>query len=174
MGFKLLDISKKRKKSDKMIEDEFIAKMNNFIMKVDNSINDFRFNVSIASFYEIYKYFNLSINKSLNNKVLKEYIIKVNKLMIPFTPHLSHECLELHGADKIDEWPKINKLGLEIIDFAVQINGKTRDIIKIKKNSNEETIDKKVKSESKAKKYLENKKVVKKIFVENKIINYII
>ena len=124
---------RKEKKSDKMIEDEFIAKMNNFIMKVDNSINDFRFNVSIASFYEIYKYFNLSINKSLNNKVLKEYIIKVNKLMIPFTPHLSHECLELHGADKIDEWPKINKLGLEIIDFAVQINGKTRDIIKIKR-----------------------------------------
>ena len=31
----------------------------------------------------------------ISNKVLKENIIKIMKLMIPFTPHLAHECLEL-------------------------------------------------------------------------------
>ena len=70
--------------------------------------------------------------------------------------------------------PKIEKSFLEEISFAIQINGKTRDIIKIKKDSNEETVNKKVLSVSKAKKYLQDKKIIKTIFVNNKIINYII
>ena len=31
------------------------------------------------------------------------------KLMIPFTPHLAHECLELMNCKKQKEWPKIDK-----------------------------------------------------------------
>ena len=31
------------------------------------------------------------------------------KLMIPFTPHLANECLELLKCKNIDKWPKINK-----------------------------------------------------------------
>ena len=103
-----------------------------------------------------------------------ENLAKINKLMIPFAPHLAHECLNLLKCKSINEWPKIEKSFLEEISFAIQINGKTRDIIKIKKNSNEETINKIVLNESKAKKYLEDKKIIKTIFVNNKIINYII
>ena len=93
--------------------------------------------------------------------------------MIPFTPHLAYECLELQGCRDVDNWPKAEKNVLEEINFAIQINGKTRDIIKIKKDSLEEIVKKKV-IETKAKKYLQNKKILKTIFVKNKIINYII
>ena len=31
------------------------------------------------------------------------------KLMIPFTPHLAHECLELANCKTPDKWPKIDK-----------------------------------------------------------------
>ena len=165
---------RQEKKIDKKIEKEFISTINNFINKINNSINDFRFNVSIAAFYEIYKHFNNFLKKDLSNNILKEYIIIINKLMIPFTPHLAHECLNLLQCKNIDEWPKIEKSFLQEISFAIQINGKTRDIIKIKKDSNEETINKKVLSVSKAKKYLQDKKIIKTIFVNNKIINYII
>ena len=55
------------------------------------------------------------------------------KLMIPFTPHLAHECLEFLNCNSPDKWPNIRKNSQEEINFAVQINGKTRDIIKIKK-----------------------------------------
>ena len=30
------------------------------------------------------------------------------KMMIPFTPHLAHECLELLNCKTISEWPKID------------------------------------------------------------------
>ena len=82
-----LNYSIRNRKEDKVSKDsesEFISLMNNFIIKINNSINGFRFNVAIASFYEIFNNFNSSLNKNLSNKILKEYIIKINKLMILF------------------------------------------------------------------------------------------
>tara|TARA_B100000963_G_scaffold357490_1_gene379836 strand:+ start:1443 stop:3956 length:2514 start_codon:yes stop_codon:yes gene_type:complete len=162
------------KKGDKKIEDNFKAAINNFMIKVNNSIKEFRFNVSIACFYEIYKYFNNNLDKNLSNKILTENIIKLNKLLIPFIPHLAYECLELFKCKITDDWPKIEKNRLIDIPFAVQVNGKTRDIIKIEEDLTEKQVNERVMQTSKAKKYLENKKIIKTIFVNNKIINYII
>ena len=99
------------------------------------------------------------------------------KMMIPFTPHLAHECLELLNCKTISEWPKIDSKDnvLEKIKIAVQINGKTRDILTVQKDLVESEINKIILVDSKAKKYLGDKKTLKKtIFVKNKIINYII
>ena len=96
------------------------------------------------------------------------------KLMIPFTPHLAYECLELIGWSKTNNWPKIEKNAVEEIKLAVQINGKTRDILTVKINLDEKELNKTIISKSKANKYIENKKVIKTIFVKNKIINYIV
>ena len=96
------------------------------------------------------------------------------KLMIPFTPHLAYECLEILNCKNIDKWPEIKGDLIEKIKFAIQVNGKTRDIISIKKNTEKEKINEVVLSSSKAKKFIENKKIFKTIFVKDKIINYII
>ena len=94
--------------------------------------------------------------------------------MMPFTPHLANECLELLKCKSVDKWPEIKKNEVEKINFAVQVNGKTRDIISVKKNTDKEKINKVVLDNSKAKKFIENKKIFKTIFVKDKIINYII
>ena len=97
------------------------------------------------------------------------------KLMLPFVPHLAHECLELHKSKEINKWPEIDdKNIIDEITLAIQVNGKTRDIIKIKKNLDQKKIEDIIKNKSKAQKFLIDKKIVKKIFVKNKIINYII
>ena len=63
--------------------------------------------------------------------------------MIPFTPHLAYECLELLNCKTVNQWPRVDdKNILNFVKFAVQINGKTRDIIEIEKNLNEESIKK--------------------------------
>ena len=159
---------------DKSIEIKFIQTVNNFINKIDSSINNFRFNVSIAHFYELYKFFNNNLESRISNKSLQNNFIHIMKLMTPFTPHLASECLELMNCKNVDEWPKIEKKVLTEIKIAVQINGKTRDIITIKKDQNEETIKEIIINKSKAKKYIENKKINRIIFIKNKIINYII
>ena len=149
--------------------------INNFIVKIDDSINNFRFNVSIANFYEVYNFFKNYIDAEISRKVLEESIVKIMKLMMPFVPHISNECLELFNCKTTDKWPKIDRKNvLDEIKVAIQINGKTRDIMTAKKDLDEENLRKLVLNKSKAKKYLENKKVLKTIFVKNKIVNYIL
>ena len=96
------------------------------------------------------------------------------KLMIPFTPHLAYECLELQNCQKPDKWPQIRDNFVESVKIAVQINGKTRDIIDTKTNSTEEELKKIIINKSKAKRFIEGRKIIKTIFVKNRIINYII
>ena len=154
----------------------FEEKINLYVYKIDNAINNFQFNVAIAQFYEVYRYFNESIKLKISTKVLNDNIIKIMKLMIPFTPHLAHECLSNLNCKDTHKWPKINEKVLENVkvNMVIQVNGKTRDVLNVKKNLSEKEIDKLVMKSSKANKYLINKKIIKTIFVKNKIINYII
>jgi len=169
-------ISKKdvTSKGDIKLEKEFQTHVNSYVNKIDKSINDFRFNVSIALFYEVYKIFNFYLEKKIGSNILKENIIKVMKQMTPFTPHLANECLELMKCKDVNTWPKIEKNSLEKVKIAIQINGKTRDIISVKENINQQEINDLILKNSKAKKYIQGKKITKVIFVKNKIINYII
>ena len=165
---------KNKQKTSKILNENLTSEINVLIYKIDKSISEFKFNVSIAHFYEAYSVFNKYIEKDLDNKCLIENIINIMKLMVPFTPHLAYECLELLECKKPNEWPIIKTNIIETVKFAVQINGKTRDIIDVKKNSERNIIDEIVEKNSKAKKFLENKKIIKTIFVKDKIINYII
>ena len=167
-------LSRKEGKVDDQETSNFNLEIENLASKIDNSIEDFKFNVSIAHFYEAYKVFYKYLNAEISNRTLILNITKIMKLIMPFTPHLANECLELLKCETPDKWPEIKADILKEIKFAIQVDGKTRYIIKIKKNLNKEKINEIVLKNSKAKKYIENKKVLKTIFVKNKIINYII
>ena len=163
------------KSSNKEKENKLLSEINNFVFKINESISSFKFNVSISYFYQVYKILKECIESEISNKVLKENITKIMTLMMPFTPHLSHECLELMKSSDYNKWPEIDKKNiLREIKLAVQINGKTRDIISIDKDLNEEEVNVFIIKHSKAKKYVDSKKIIKTIFVKNKIINYIV
>ena len=165
---------KKSRTGNEIVESALRKEINIYIKKIDNSIKNFRFNVSIANFYEAYNLLKEYLDKDVSNKLLIESIIKIMKLMIPFTPHLAYECLELLSCKKTDDWPKIVENTIEDIKMAIQVNGKTRDIILIKKDLVEEEITKIIESNSKVKKFLKDKKILKTVFVKNRVINYIV
>ena len=169
-----LIISRKETKNNKKEGDKFIMGINNYVNKINLSIDNFRFNVSIAYFYEIYKYLKDSLDLNISNSLLKEGLEKVMKILVPFAPHLAYECLEQLKCKTTNVWPTIDKNNiLDEIRIAVQINGKTRDIIEMKKDQSESEITKFVMKSSKAKKYVEGNKILKTIFVKNRIINFI-
>ena len=167
-------LNRAQKKINKEKEIEFEKQINNFLIKIDSSINEFKFNVSIAHFYEVFKFIKNHIDQEISDKLLKEIFTKIMILMMPFIPHLSNECLEILKCKEKDLWPKIEKNITEDIKLPIQINGKTRDIIKIKKDETPDKIKEKILSNSKAKKYIIDGKIIKTIFVKNKIINYIV
>ena len=166
--------SRKEKKINVKLCIQFTAELDSLTSKIDKSIEDFKFNVAIAHFYEIYRFFTKNINLDISNDCLTDNLIKMMKLMIPFTPHMALECLEKLKCKDVNNWPEIKKDAIEKIKFAVQVNGKTRDILTIKKKTNIDEINKIINQSSKAKKFIENKEVLKTIFVEDKIINYIL
>ncbi len=169
-----LILNKKDKKNNKEINKKFDSEIDSYVSKIDSSIKEFKFNVSIAHFYEVYNIFKISVQKDLEKSTLKTNIIKILKLLIPFIPHLAHECLELLGCKTFNKWPEIGKSIEQQVKLAVQVNGRTRDIIKVKTNSSEKEINEIIHKSSKAKKYLEKSKIIKTIFVKNRILNYII
>ena len=62
----------------------------------------------------------------------------------------------------------------ENIAYVVQINGKQRALIETDKNINEDDLLKLISNNSSIKKYIDNKKIKRKIFVPGKLINIIV
>ena len=167
--------NRKEKKVDKELESKFVKEISLFSHKLDLSIKDFKFNVSIALFYELFNYLKRNLDLEISTKTLKENLINIMKILLPFIPHLARESLELLDCKNPNVWPKIDiKKIVSDIKLAIQVNGKTRDIITIPENASEQKVNKIVLESSKAKKYIVEKKILKTIFVKNKIINYII
>ena len=76
----------------------------------------------------------------------------------------------------IDEWPKIerNLKVEEKIRLAIQINGKTKKIIEVDKDIDENKALKECLKDKKIGEQINEKKIIRTIFVKNKIINYLI
>jgi leucyl-tRNA synthetase len=96
--------------------------------------------------------------------------------MLPVIPHITSECLEELEYKKKLEWPKINQKYLfkKNIDIVIQVNGKKRAVINIKKNITEKELINELHKNVTISKYLKDKKINKSIFIQNKLINLII
>ena len=96
--------------------------------------------------------------------------------MSPIVPHFANECLEDLGQKSEVSWPKVNEKYLikDDVKIVLQINGKKRGIMVSKKNSNEETLINDIKNNNLYNKYFENKKILRSIYVKDKLINLIL
>ena len=169
-------LAREEKKMDTREEELFNNKIDNYIFKITNLIEKFQLNVVIASVYEIYNFIEKNRNNNISNACLKRNIINLMQILIPFIPHLASECLEKLKVKDSNKWPKIDStvLNQQMIKMAVQINGKTKSIIEIKKDAEEKETIIITRKDPKINNSLENKKIIKTIFVKNKIINYLI
>ncbi len=170
----ILIINRKDRKNFK--DKEFEATFSSYILKITDLINNFQLNVVVANVYEIYNLTNSYLKKEVSNKCLKKNIINLMKILTPFTPHLAHECLEQLGIEDFKDWPKIDKeiIASKKIKIAIQINGKTKEIIEVKENLSEKDLVKESKNNDKISKNLKNKEILKVIYVKNKILNYLL
>ena len=155
---------------------ELNFKVNEYIKKISSQIESFSLNVAVANVYSTYNLFFHSLNKKISNECLVKNFSKFLKTLIPFVPHITHECLEQIGELNINEWPKIgNNLKIEEkVRLAIQINGKTKKIIEVDKDIDENKVLNECLKDKKISEQINEKKIIKTIFVKNKIINYLI
>ena len=146
-----------------------------FIKKMTDNLERFHYNKVIANLHEVYTF----LNKEFNNSYKKETIIntysKILTTMIPIIPHYASECLDSLGKSLNKKWPSYNKENIveNVINFVIQINGKKRGLIKVERDIDEKRLLVLVKKDNSLKRYLEGK-IIKQIFVPNKLINLII
>ena len=112
-------------------------------------------------------------NNDTSGKTLREEWKKILMLLVPITPHLAHECVE-----KIDNkfyWPKFNEemLKEENCKIVIQVNGRKRGILEMPANSEEMIIVQKSKEIENVAKHIENREVIKNIYIKNKLVNFI-
>ena len=173
LNSKILDKIKDNNQND---EGKNLTKFTNqLINKITQNLEKFHYNVIVANFYEMYNFLIKETDKPIKKKILIENYKKILILMNPFIPHFSNECLNTINEAQI-KWPKVSKGDLieEDINFVVQINGKKRAILKVKRDIIEKEILETIKLNQEIAKFINNQKIKKSIFVPNRLINIII
>ena len=173
----IINIIEQKKGGLKVNNDSFLKFINQTLKKIERNLNNFQYNVIIANFYETYNFLSKSVKNEIDSDILFENYLKIIKIMSPVVPHFSAQCLEDLNYQKQELlWPIIDKKFLEIdsVNIVVQINGKKRSLAKTKLDLNENDILKIIKDDPTMKKYLQNEKIKKTIYIKNKLINIII
>ena len=101
------------------------------------------------------------------------------KMLVPFAPHITSELWQQLGNNDFIEksgWPKWNEelLKTDEIQIIVQVNGKLRGKIKVSVNSEKDEILAIARAEDNVSKFLQDKEILKEIFIPNKLINFVV
>jgi leucyl-tRNA synthetase len=101
------------------------------------------------------------------------------KLLSPFAPHISEELWQQLGHKESifrEKWPAFDAklIKQKTITLIIQVNGKVRDKIEVEADIEEEKAKEIALSSEKIKKWTENKKIKKAIFVSGKLLNFVV
>ena len=123
----------------------------------------------------MYSFLNKQLSQKYKKTTLLENYIKILVSMQPIIPHFSNECMEILKKTT-NEWPTVNE---EIIkenktNIVIQINGKKRGIFQANINLSEKELTEIIKKDKKIMKYIEDKKILRKIHIKNKLLNIIV
>ena len=146
---------------------------NNVIAKITNNLEKFNYNVIVANMYETYNFLINFIKNKKNLKNLEENYKKILICFMPVIPHFANECLQEIGIRQEVLWPNYDKsvLDNEEVKFVIQINGKKRAVLNVKKDISENDLLKFLKINKTIDKYLKDKEIIKVIFVKNRLMN---
>ena len=151
---------------------KFEKAMHRAIKKVSSDIEEMKFNTAVSTFMTLVNDFYKE--KTINKAEFKTFL----QLLNPFAPHITEELWQtvLGGKEMLAymEWPTYDeeKTIADEITLPIQFNGKLKATIMISLDEAESSVKEKVHEAVKDK--LENKTIVKEIYVKNKIYNIVV
>lgn len=166
---------KKVQANDKKLNEEALRMMHRTIAGVTDDMDHLRYNTVIAKLMSYYNF--LAKQKSVSPEEASVYL----RLLAPFAPHMTEELWQMangrFGSIHLQAWPSYDPKFIkeDVIVIPVQVNGKLRDMIRVKSSQSavQGEVEKIVRESEKAAKYLEGKKVSKVIYVPGKVINFV-
>ncbi len=159
-------------------DNNIINSLKDITNQVSEYIEAFQFNKSVAKIYEFVNIINDAITKKRFSKKDFEWSLKKLSIILhPFVPHISEEIWSELGNKTLcieERWLHEDVMKKQKVKIALQINGKTKDILEINEEFTKEMVLNLVKNNKKIKKTLENKIIVREIYVAGKIVNLVI
>ncbi len=152
---------------------DVVVKWNATKKKVTHDLETLGYNTAIAALMEL-------LNTMRETNCSERQIVKDMVLMVaPFAPHFAEECWErLGGQTSVfdAQWPAWDE-GLTrdaVVEIVVQVNGKTRSVIKAGRGSQESQVLPKAQKDDTVRRFLDGKEIVKVIFVKDRLINIVV
>ena len=119
------------------------------------------------------------LDEGVRPEVQKEVLELLTLMLAPMTPHIAAEMWEMLGHEDgqwTAAWPAFDaELARETeVEIVVQVNGRVRGKLKVAAGMTEEQIVPLAKAEPGVAAHLEGKRVVKTIFVADKLVNLVV
>jgi leucyl-tRNA synthetase len=167
--------------STRKAERELSRFVHQTIRKATEDIEKFRFNIMLSALMEYTNYLaRVKETGSVSIRAWEEAIDILLRLLAPTAPHITEELWErtrrqysIHNQP----WPQWDKTLAkdEEITLVVQVNGKLRDRITVPASITEDELPKILQEKAaKANDYLKGKKVLKRIYVPGRLINFVV
>ena len=160
---------KKSKKTDVNVE----MVLHKTIKKVTDDIANFSFNTSVSAMMILLNEMEKSENISISD--FKIFI----QILAPFAPHMTEDLWKAFGEKKsvhVSSWPKYDekKTVSENVTITVQVNGKFRGTLSVKKDIPQDAIEALVRQDEKIVAFLGSGNPQKVIYIPNRLINFVV
>ncbi len=155
---------------------EILKKLHQALEKYHQDFDRLQFNTCIAQMMEIIG--DLSKEKIEKSAIGHEIADIFNRMLAPFAPHIAEEINQRLGYDGsvfLRPFPVFNpELAREdTVTYAVQVMGKLRGTIEAPKGADKDSVIEMAKAEESVSRHIEGKNIVKTIFVQDRIVNFI-
>ncbi|MDK2867572.1 MAG: leucyl-tRNA synthetase [Clostridiales bacterium] len=147
--------------------------MHKAIKKVSEDYENLKFNTAIATLMALLNDFKKQT--AITEGEMKTFLILLN----PVAPHITEELWQLLGYDNMvadQTWPTYDEAKVidDVIEMAVQVNGKVRSLITLAIDASQETAHELAFADEKVLQFTEGKRVVKEIYIPGKIYNIVV
>lgn len=153
---------------------------NGMVKKMTEDIERNLYNTAIAAaMATVNDLYKIKAGAIARNSVWQDALEQVVACIAPFAPHISEELWSQLGHGESvhrDSWPQWDEAALQTdtVTVAVQINGKLRGQLQLASGTEQATAETAAKADARLVEWLDGKRIVKTIYVPNKIINFVV
>jgi leucyl-tRNA synthetase len=174
--FDYFDTYIREAKQENNINNQAKVVLNKTIAKLSHDIKDFKFNTAVSALMILFNELKI---KDKYHFFDFEDIKKILIILFPLAPHLSSEMwqmIEAKGKLEEESWPSFDEklLKEQKVKIIVQVNGKLRANLELESGVAKEEVIELAKTDENISKWLEGKEIKKIIYIQDKLINFVI
>jgi leucyl-tRNA synthetase len=160
-------------------EESVLRLLHRTIAAVTEALESFAFNVALAKLYELVSGLAEAERAGVDVGVRRDAVLVLARLMAPMAPHLAEEvqAVVAPGATMLvadQAWPETDPAWLVVqsVTVAVQVMGKLRGTVALAPGASAEVAI--AAAEAEVARLLEGKRIVKRIHVPDRIVNFVV